>query len=133
VKDITWYNADGAEMTDEAWAADFAKIMGVMLCGDSLDVRDADGKPLRDDTFLLYTNSHHEDREIQLPSEPGVVWDLVLDTSREHGFVEPREQIGGGTKHTLPARSLVLLVQKTGSDEEARHAFVRRSAEERAR
>ncbi|MFT3830783.1 MAG: glycogen debranching protein GlgX [Opitutaceae bacterium] len=131
VKDITWYNADGAEMTDEAWAADFAKIIGVMFCGDSMDLRDHDGQPLRDDTFLLYTNSHHEDREVRLPSETDVVWQLVIDTAREPAFVDPPEQLGGGTLHVLPARSLVLLQQKTGSDEEARHAYVRKPQESR--
>ncbi len=120
IKDITWFNADGTEMTDEDWSADFAKVVGVLLCGDSLAERDHRGDPLRDETFLLYFNSHYKDVPVELPSLKNVSWELVIDTSREEGFLAEPPVLHGESCHTLPARSFLLLRQREGSDDEAR-------------
>src|SRR5581483_11880328 len=74
VKDLTWINADGAEMSDEAWGADFAKVIGLVLCGDALDMRSFTGEPISDATFLLFFNAHHEDVEVGVPGETNVRW-----------------------------------------------------------
>jgi glycogen operon protein len=120
VKDLTWINADGAEMSDEAWAADFAKVIGLMLCGDSMDMRTFKGKPILDDTFLLFFNAHHEDLEVGLPGETNVRWRPIIDTADEAGFVEGRPALEGGGRHLLPARSLAVFQQDEGSDDDAR-------------
>jgi glycogen operon protein len=120
VKDLTWINADGAEMSDEAWAADFAKVIGLMLCGDSMDMRTFKGKPVLDDTFLLFFNAHHEDLEVGLPGETNVRWRPIVDTADEAGFVEGRPALQGGGRHRLTARSLAVFQQDEGSDDDAR-------------
>jgi glycogen operon protein len=120
VKDITWIDASGAEMSDEAWRADFAKIIGVMLSGDSLVVRDFFGNTIRDDTFLLFFNAHHEDFAICLPGEENVQWRLLIDTADEAGFVAGAPMFNGAQEHTMTARSFCLFEQATGSDDEAR-------------
>ena len=53
MKDLTWINADGNEMTDEAWRTDFAKVIGLMLCGDAIHLFGFKGEPITDGTFLL--------------------------------------------------------------------------------
>ncbi len=130
VKDITWVNAAGVEMDDAAWGAGFAKVLGVMLNGDSLVVRDYFGNPIRDDTFLLFFNAHHEDFAICLPGKPGVEWQLVLNTADEAGFLKEPVRCKAGQEFTMMQRSLCLFMQSAGSDDEARQ-IVSRSENEK--
>ena len=39
--------------------AGFAKVIGLMLSGDALDLRGFKGERIRDDTFLVFFNAHH--------------------------------------------------------------------------
>jgi glycogen operon protein len=128
VKDITWISVNGKEMSEDEWKSGFAKVLGVMLCGDSLTVTDFYGEPIRDDTFLLFFNAHHENVPVRLPGDATVRWQLTIDTSREGGFPNRGRGKTGGAKQILPARSLAMFRQATGSDEEARRA----PSEERA-
>lgn len=121
-KDITWINADGKEMTDEAWQTDYAKVIGMLLGGDSIAVKDYFGEPIRDETFLLFFNAHHEDVKIKLPGSRDVTWRLILDTSDETGFVDCGPEKSGERAHRLISRSLCVFQQLTGSDDEARVA-----------
>jgi glycogen operon protein len=126
-KDITWVNADGNEMTDEAWGAGFAKVIGLMLCGDALDLRGYKGEPMRDGTFLLFLNAHHEDIEVGMPSHANVRWRLLIDTADEAGFVAEGPLREGGSRHKLTARSLALFEQQAGTGDEARDVRGRRT------
>jgi len=142
IKDLTWINASGEEMSDEEWQAQFAKVIGLMLGGDSLSVTDVYGERIRDDTYLLFFNAHHEDVVIHLPGEEEVSWRVVFDTARDESF--PAEPVGaslppmmpsaegnpGGTEQTLTGRSLVLYQKASGSDEGARrrHKGARKAA-----
>ncbi|MES2604981.1 MAG: hypothetical protein V4603_08590, partial [Pseudomonadota bacterium] len=38
MKDLTWVNADGNEMTDDAWGTEYARVIGLMLCGDAINL-----------------------------------------------------------------------------------------------
>ncbi|MEO7414544.1 MAG: hypothetical protein ABIZ81_14425 [Opitutaceae bacterium] len=107
-------------MTEEAWRAEHEKLIGVMLCGDSLDVFDYFSRRIVDDTFLLYFNAHHEEVVVTLTGADEICWQLVLDTTTEEGFAENGASYNGGQELAVGARSLVLLQQRTGSDVEAR-------------
>jgi glycogen operon protein len=109
VKDILWLNPAGLEMTDEEWGTHFVKTLGVMLNGDSIDVRDWYGKPVRDDTFLMLFNASHETLDFILPGEPDKAWITVINTLDENGFVECDEPIPGGSPFALHGYSFVLL------------------------
>jgi isoamylase len=129
IKDITWIDAEGNEMSEAAWAADWAKVFGLLLSGDSLSVRDFFGNTIRDDTFLLFFNGHHEDYTVRLPGHEGVGWRLIIDTGLEEGFVETEAMnVQGGALHALVARSLCVFEQTAGSDDEARATPVRTAA-----
>ncbi len=123
VKDITWITASGAEMDDESWRADFVKVVGLLLGGDSLGVTDYFGSPIRDETFLLFFNAHYEAVEVRLPGDEGVNWRLVIDTFDEDGFVAAGPELRGGVTFNLHDRSLVVFQQIEGSDESARHTY----------
>jgi glycogen operon protein len=116
VKDITWINANGREMDDEAWGADYAKVIGVLLNGDSMAITDNFGEPIRDETFLLFFNAHFEDVEVHLPGNANVRWCLIIDTAREEGFVDGASHAGTDKPHRLGARALTVFQQASGSD-----------------
>jgi glycogen debranching enzyme GlgX len=127
MKDLTWFNPDGSEMDDADWGADFAKVLGVVLSGDSLVLRTYEGERVKDDTFLLYFNAHNEDFEVTLPSAEQVRWRQILDTASEVGFIdEPKVVRKGGDTHVLAAHSMALFQQEAGTGDEARNPSRRR-------
>jgi glycogen operon protein len=128
VKDLTWFNADGTEMTDEAWAADFAKVLGVMLSGDSIHLFSYKGEPISDNTFLIYFNAHNGPIEVKLPGRRRVRWRQIIDTSSEVGFIENGDARSGRSLHMLPAVSLTVFQQETGTGDEARDPTKKRKA-----
>ena len=127
MKDLTWINADGDEMNDDAWGTGYAKIIGLMLCGDAMNLYGFKGEPIADDTFLLFFNAHHEDFEVGMPSHANVRWRLLLDTATEGGFVDAGVVREGGGRHLLQARSFALFQQQGGTREEARDVRGRRA------
>ena len=82
VTDIAWFRPDGAEMTEQDWQQDHARCFAVFLNGEGLLDVDGDGNPVRDDSFLLIFNAHHEAVRFTTPSRTfGTSWRPVLDTS----------------------------------------------------
>ncbi len=122
VKDINWLNADGSEMDDKAWQSDVSKVFGVMLCGDSLDLRDYYGRAVCDDTFLIYFNADSADVAVTLPGKGGdrVRWCHVINTADEAGFVAGAPTYSAGAELPLMAHSVALYAQAQGSGDEAR-------------
>ena len=57
VKDISWLDPSGGEMTDEAWSTPDVKCLGVRLAGDVIDDVDERGEPIVGDTLLLLLNA----------------------------------------------------------------------------
>jgi isoamylase len=75
-------------MQDEEWNTAFVRTLGVMLSGDTIDVRDYYGRPIQDDTFLMLLNAYHETVNFVLPGQEDVRWELIIDTRLEDGFLE---------------------------------------------
>ncbi len=109
VKDIMWLNPSGQEMSDEEWGAPFVKTLGMLLCGDALDVRDWHGQPIADETFLMLLNASHESVAFTLPTSTARQWAAVIDTTDERGFPEPQVEYPAGETLPLAERSFVLL------------------------
>jgi glycogen operon protein len=109
VKDIMWLNPGGGEMSDEEWGTHFVKTLGVLLSGDTPDVRDWHGRPVKDDTFLLLFNAAHDPIDFTLPARPSQRWVTVIDTSDERGFPDPSPELAAGEKLPLRERSFVLM------------------------
>jgi glycogen operon protein len=81
VRDIAWYRADGAEMTDEEWNSPFIRSLGLMLNGLTLNTTDDLGEAVRDVTFLILFNSYHEGVKFVMPESPGRLgWETVMRT-----------------------------------------------------
>ena len=113
-KDITWLSPSGNEMAEKEWDTHFVKSLGLLLNGESLDVRDWHGNPVRDDTFVLLLNAAPASLEFKLPGEAGRhSWQVVIDTADESGFPADREPIPAGSPMHLVERSLALLRRTT--------------------
>ncbi len=109
-KDITWLSPGGNEMGEGEWSTAFVKSIGMLLNGDWLALRDWQGNPLRDDTFLLLLNAAHDPLEFKLPGDPARhAWHVVIDTADETGFPADRAPIPAGSPMPLVERSLALL------------------------
>ncbi len=84
VKDIAWYEPRGREMTDKAWGDPFARCLGVLLNGNTLDEIDERGEPVIGDTLFLMFNAYHDVIVFRLPAkQPGERWERLLDTADE--------------------------------------------------
>jgi glycogen operon protein len=82
VKDITWLEPCGKQMTDEAWTTGFVRCLGVLLAGNEIDELDDRGQKIAGDSLLLLLNAHHEAIPFVLPPlRPQQQWELLFDTS----------------------------------------------------
>jgi isoamylase len=111
IKDIMWLSPSGREMSDKEWNTGYARSVGLLLSGQTMDVHDSKGQPITDDTFVLFFNAHHERLPFRLPRirNSRAAWELVLDTTRETGFVEERVHYAATGTLELEERSLVVL------------------------
>jgi glycogen operon protein len=104
IKDISWLDPSGQEMTDEAWDAGFVKCLGVRLAGDIIGEVDERGEPIVGDTLLMLFNAHHEPLPFALPPhKEGQVWELVFDTADPQ---RPPEVLPDGHVYDLRDRSM---------------------------
>jgi glycogen operon protein len=107
VKDLSWFRPDGKEMTPEEWTNGLTRCLGLRLAGDAIEEVDEAGNAIRDDTFLLLLNAHHEPVDFVLPAHrPRMRWELLLDT--RDWTVKPHAFRAGDT-YQMEARSLVAL------------------------
>lgn len=122
VKDIMWLDTDGTEMSAENWNSGVHRVLGVMFSGDTMDVRDRHGAPLKDDTFLLLFNAHHEEVTFTLAGKRDVSWELLLNTELESGFLDDPTTHTSGEELIVAERSMCVLRLVKGSQEDARNA-----------
>jgi len=45
IRDIMWFDSTGAEMTNAEWSSWFVRVLGMLLSGATMDVRDPRGRP----------------------------------------------------------------------------------------
>jgi isoamylase len=121
VKDVMWFNPGGNEMTEEEWNSPFVRCLGMLLSGDAIDMLDPNGEPVRDDTFLLLINAHHEPIQFLLPGEEHLEWELILDTTNEDAFLKQSKKYPSGEDVDLVGRAACLFRLTSGSQSQARH------------
>ncbi|HEY5704415.1 MAG TPA: glycogen debranching protein GlgX [Terrimicrobiaceae bacterium] len=111
IKDIMWLNPSGKEMSDDEWSTGYARSIGLLLSGQTMDIRDSRGELITDDTFVMFFNAHHEGLRFRLPKirNSRASWELVLDTARESGFLEAKAHYPATGAVELVERSLVVL------------------------
>jgi isoamylase len=120
VKDIMWFTPSGAEMEDQDWMNGFAKCLGMLVSGSTINIRDFKGEAIHDDTFLLLSNAHYEPLTFILPGREVIRWEMVLDTSKERGFLKAQKVTAAGEEVELVDRSICLLKLCEGQEDFAR-------------
>ncbi|HET7728951.1 MAG TPA: glycogen debranching protein GlgX [Usitatibacter sp.] len=110
-KDVSWLKPDGTEMTNDEWDKEFARCVGMWLNGDKLPETDDRGRQLRDSSFLVLFNAHHDEIEFRLPDlgQHGS-WQTEIDTSTPTGDPDPAVA-APRAGYPLQGRSLVVLRQ----------------------
>ncbi|MFB4421843.1 glycogen debranching protein GlgX [Streptomyces sp. QL37] len=109
LRDLAWFTAQGAEMTEADWYAP-AATLGLYLSGRDIPGRDARGGQITDDSFLAVLHADHRPCEFRLPGPPWAqAYELVLDTSREDQATAPGTLHRGGSELTVEGRSVLLL------------------------
>jgi isoamylase len=113
VKDISFFDPSGKEMSDADWSNGFVRCMGVRLAGDVIGEVSERGEPIVGDTILMLLNAHHEPISFTLPgTKPEHRWELLLDTSVDEPPPTPTVK-RGKQKYELKARSTVLMVTRS--------------------
>jgi len=120
IRDVMWFNPGGNQMSEEQWTSRFVRCLGMLLSGDATDVLDFEGEPIRDDTFLLLINAHHEPIPFVLPGEEHLEWQLILDTSHADGFLAEPKKFASGDDVDLGGRACCLLQLISGTQAQAR-------------
>ncbi|WP_036330181.1 glycogen debranching protein GlgX [Microbispora sp. ATCC PTA-5024] len=111
-RDIVWLTPSGAEMTDGDWHTGYAKSLAVFVNGEAISEPGPRGERIRDDSFLLLVNGHHENLTFALPGpEYGPGWRPVLDTADERVRDDPYadDALTAGAKVTVTDRSMQIL------------------------
>jgi isoamylase len=83
-KDLMWIRPDGQEMTERDWQSAESRAIGMLINGDATDDTDERGRPIRDDTMLLLTNSGDADVRFTLPQiAPEGMWAELVETKTD--------------------------------------------------
>jgi len=108
IGDIAWFTPHGEHMTGGDWQVGYARSLAVFLNGEAIIEPDHRGQKVRDASFLLLFNAHHEDMDFVLPPQNyGERWEVVLDTAAP--MVEDRPTSKATETVTLEARSILVL------------------------
>jgi glycogen operon protein len=105
VKDVTWLDPHGNEMTTEQWEDGHGRSVGMLLDGRAQPsgIR----KPGADITLLVIVNAHHDVVNYLLPQVPeGDYWNCVVDTNRP--ALRGHERIDFDSEFMVTGRSLLL-------------------------
>ena len=107
IKDITWYEPGGAEVSDRFWHAGHARHLGVRLVGSEIDETDAHGEPIEGDTLFLMFSADDQPLRFALPRcSPGEHWERLFDTALDHWS---RREAVSAADYPLAGRSVVVL------------------------
>lgn len=110
VRDILWFNPDGREISDDEWAQEYARCIGLYLPGDGIADWDERGHALEDDDFLLLFNAHHEEIPFVLPAfRKKPRFEVLIDTVLPDGKPTAGNQHPAKEPYPVQGRSLVLL------------------------
>jgi glycogen operon protein len=110
VRDIAWFRPDGQEMTAEEWKAGWVRCLGLYLSGRTIGDVDRFGAPIRDKSFLICLNPHHENIEFYMPPcNSTCEWQLDMDT-RDPLNTEPKK-LRVGEYYDMQDHSAIVLCE----------------------
>jgi isoamylase len=111
VKDVTWINASGAEMTEAEWNDGNMRCFGMLIDGRAQT--SGIKLPASDVTSLLVLNAHHDVVNFTLPKfMGGKDWLCLIDTNQPDS--EQAGRFTTGDHYQVTGRSLLLFAALTG-------------------
>ncbi len=133
VKDVTWLNPTGDEMTPEHWDDANARCMGVLLDGRAQET--GIRRVGSDSTLLLILNSHDDVVRFRLPEAVGGTrWVRLIDTNQASDDDLP--ELPFGHDYEVTGRSLLLFILKPtrtrgqGTDSERSYQHLMQAVED---
>jgi glycogen operon protein len=109
VKDVTWLNPDGTEMTPELWQDPNGRCLGVLLDGRAQET--GIRRLGSDSTLLLVLNAHHDVVPFKLPEAVGGSrWIMLIDTNQDQN--DEMLEFRFGHEYEVTGRSLLLFILK---------------------
>jgi glycogen operon protein len=118
LNDIVWLHLDGRAMEQDDWTSG-AQALGMYLNGDGIDGKDARGRTITDDHFLLYFNADGPATVTLPPEEYAKAWDVVIDTS---GVASSTTGLEAGATLALDSRTVVVLQEHAEAEPEPDHS-----------
>jgi glycogen operon protein len=107
--DVWWMRPDGRKMTQRDWRNAEAHAIGVFLNGDELNMTTPSGDELRDESFLVLFNAHHESMTFRMPTRRfGSRWTLELSTA-EPDLARDARAWSARAEVNVESRSILLL------------------------
>jgi glycogen operon protein len=126
IKDISWFEPSGQEMSDAAWNAGFVKCLGVRLAGDLIGDVDERGELIVGETLLLLLNAHHEPIPFTVPAtRPEHFWERLLDTAEPDGAAL---RLQNGAQYPLQGRAVAVLRSRASTPADQGAAAPQREA-----
>jgi glycogen operon protein len=105
IKDVSWWHPAAHEMTEDDWADDHLRALGMLLSGEGTGEQGTDSRG-RDSAFLVLLNAGSE-TTFNLPGHPQAPsWKCVLTTERD---APPANRLSPGEEFTLPPQSVTVL------------------------
>jgi isoamylase len=105
VRDVTWINAGGGEMSQADWDSAWIKCFGILLDGRTR--KTALPRHGEDETVLMVMNSYEGAVDFKLPEAvAGSQWSLLLDTNVPDA--PPGAAFAFGSSYEVTGRSLLL-------------------------
>ncbi|WP_204104317.1 MULTISPECIES: glycogen debranching protein GlgX [Spirulina sp. CCY15215] len=106
VRDITWFDAEGEEMTEKQWQQEFIKTIAICLNGEEIDTPSETGQRIIGNTFLLCFNAYHKPIDFLLSEDlQKWEWQVLIDTAESHiidsGAIYTEEKIIPVTERSI--------------------------------
>jgi isoamylase len=118
LEDIGWFLPGGEEMNEAHWKNDFAKSLAIYLSGQGIHPLDTKGEQIKDDSFYIIFNAHHEPLDYKLPSvKYSKQWNVLLDTNKK---AEDCKKYPAESVIKVAGRSILLLTSATQHEEAGR-------------
>jgi isoamylase len=109
-EDIAWLLPSGEQLSDQDWNTGYAKAIAIFFNGGGLHWPGDQGEKIKDNSFLIIFNAHHEDLEYTIPGEKyGKSWTRLLDTNTAK--VKRSTALKPGDRLKAAERYVIVLIQ----------------------
>jgi isoamylase len=110
IQDIGWFTPEGRQMSGDDWDRGLVQSVTVFLNGDGIREPDARGEPVKDDSFFLLFNGHHEPIRFTLPDlGVGERWQIEIDTAAPMYDDAEARTVKTGERLEVDARAVFVL------------------------